>query len=296
MSRVTRYPYSQAPSASLLLDPFAGVLTAVFDVRKRLTAYSGPCVELRRDSDDAVQDIGFTSGNTLDTAAAASFLGGANGFIRTYYNQTELGDAVQTTNAEQPAYLANWLNGLPGFDWDGTDDNMIADALASPLSGSGKSLSVFTVMESDIDNTESTFISWGNAATSARVRWEKTAAVDNAIRGSMRNDAAVDGATNIGITDLALDPHLVEYRKQSDGTVDGWVEGSEDGINGSNWSADPVTLDRFTIGARREAAIPLTAFMNGKLGGIFVFDTSQSDGDHTTIRTGLAADYGITIP
>ena len=61
-----------------------------FSVR-RLTlpsAYSGPCMRLRRSSDNAEQDIGFNSSGWLDETAALAFVGSGDGFMVAWYNQT----------------------------------------------------------------------------------------------------------------------------------------------------------------------------------------------------------------
>jgi hypothetical protein len=85
---------------SLLLDLYPA--TAAYSVRKLRTAYTGACMRVRRSSDNAEQDIGF-SGNDLDTAALLSFVGAGNGFVTTWYDQSGNTDNfTQLTAANQP--------------------------------------------------------------------------------------------------------------------------------------------------------------------------------------------------
>jgi hypothetical protein len=57
---------------------------------------------VRRSSDNAEQDIGF-SGGTLDTNALTSFVGSNDGYVVTWYDQSGNNrDATQSTQADQP--------------------------------------------------------------------------------------------------------------------------------------------------------------------------------------------------
>jgi hypothetical protein len=84
--------------------PLDGIsnLGPVYSYRKLLTAYSGNCVRIRRSSDNTEQNFGFVS-NVVDTAGIASFIGGGNGFVVTWYDQNgNVVDVSQSTAANQP--------------------------------------------------------------------------------------------------------------------------------------------------------------------------------------------------
>ena len=67
---------------------------AAYSLRKLNSSYSGPAIEVRRDSDGARLDIGFTSQGDLDTAALVNFVTQAgadntvNGHVVTWYDQS----------------------------------------------------------------------------------------------------------------------------------------------------------------------------------------------------------------
>jgi hypothetical protein len=68
-----------------------------------LGAYAGKALRVRRSSDDAESDIGFTGGGVLDTTALASFVGSGSAFVVTWYDQSGGGnDFTQATHANQP--------------------------------------------------------------------------------------------------------------------------------------------------------------------------------------------------
>ena len=110
-----------------LLDVYGADSWAAFSVRKLRTAYTGSCLRVRRSSDNAEQDIGFTGDGLLDVSTMETFVGANDGFITTWYDHTENGrDAVQTITTEQPQIVSNGttytdLNGLPRIYKPGVD-------------------------------------------------------------------------------------------------------------------------------------------------------------------------------
>ena len=96
--------YSVANSSSgvaALLDQLTGI-TGAFSLRRILTGYSGNAIKVRRSSDNATQDIGFTVAGDLDTVALLTFCGAGDGFIDTWYDQSGNGlHLTQSTAAAQ---------------------------------------------------------------------------------------------------------------------------------------------------------------------------------------------------
>lgn len=91
-----------AASPDLLLDTYTGA-TAAYSVRKLSKDHTGSCMRVRRSSDEATQDIGFDSNGDLDTAAIASFVGDAYGYVTAWYDQSGNGNnATQSTASNQP--------------------------------------------------------------------------------------------------------------------------------------------------------------------------------------------------
>lgn len=73
-------------------DAFASQWLGLYSVARRLRgAYTGPALRVRRSSDNAEQDIGFTSAGALDTAALTGFVGSADGFVRRVHDQSGRG-------------------------------------------------------------------------------------------------------------------------------------------------------------------------------------------------------------
>jgi hypothetical protein len=91
-----------------------------YSLRKLSTAYSGKALQVRRSSDNALLDIGFTAGFDLDTTALKNFVGSGSGFVAKWYDQSGFAiNAVQATTASQPRIVNSGvidrLNGRPAI-------------------------------------------------------------------------------------------------------------------------------------------------------------------------------------
>lgn len=92
-----------------------------FSTRRLYTAYTGPCMRVRRSSDSVEADIGFTPAGRLDTVALLAHVGANSGFVRTWYDQSGAGrNANQVTTTLQPrivnAGTVDFLSGTePGI-------------------------------------------------------------------------------------------------------------------------------------------------------------------------------------
>jgi len=87
--------------------------TMAVGMRKLIASYAGPAIRLRRASDNAEQDFGF-SGTDLDLNAINTFLGSSAAFATILYDQSGGGNHFsQTTQSTQPLFSANGFNGKP---------------------------------------------------------------------------------------------------------------------------------------------------------------------------------------
>jgi len=84
------------------------------------SSYTGACVNVRRSSDNATQDIGF-KGRDFDVDAFNTFVGGGSGYVVTWYDQVGAIHPTQATAANQPQIVLNQKNGQPTLFFDGTD-------------------------------------------------------------------------------------------------------------------------------------------------------------------------------
>lgn len=119
---------TSSPAALLLFDVYNNGRLG-YSLRKLKTSYVGNCIEVRRSSDNATQNIGF-SGNVLDSASLLAFVGGSNGFVKTWYDQSgNAENAVQATNANQPIIVSGGTiitsNSLPSLRLVGSNTSYL---------------------------------------------------------------------------------------------------------------------------------------------------------------------------
>lgn len=70
-----------------ILDVFPGA-QAAYGLRRLSSTYNGPCITVRRSSDNATKNIGFSRFLLLDINDLLSFVGDGNGFVTTWFDQS----------------------------------------------------------------------------------------------------------------------------------------------------------------------------------------------------------------
>lgn len=126
--------YSQIVTKYLdILYPTSGtsaMSSRIYSLRKCLSSYNGSSIRVRRSSDNAEQDIGFTTSGDLNTTALTSFVTSGSGYIVTFYDQTGTANLGQSATSQQPmivsagAVLTDPANGKPFIRFNGTSTNL----------------------------------------------------------------------------------------------------------------------------------------------------------------------------
>ena len=93
---------SNAVTPNYMLSKMTAGAAGAYSLRK-IGSTATNAIEVRRSSDNTLQNIGFDAYGNLDTAALLTFVGSGDGFVRTWYDQSgNAKDATQTTNGSQP--------------------------------------------------------------------------------------------------------------------------------------------------------------------------------------------------
>lgn len=279
---ITGYSNTISVTTLALLDAYPGA-AAAYSVRKLRAAYTGSAIRVRRSSDNAEQDIGFSGGN-LDTTALTSFCSGTNGFVTTWYDQSENGiNATQTTATNQPiivtAGVINYVNGKPAVYFN--------NALTTSMAFSQLTLSTFTILwvSKKVANTVSqSIILSGNSGNSY-----SGDDVDNSgspmmvVSASQYVIANTLSNTSSQLT-ARLTQHLSYLNRRNSTQAVGQFNNSNNSYNNSSSSANFITNGIANYGSNYNWV--------GDIQELIIYSSDKSS-DRTGISTDINTYYGI---
>jgi Alpha-L-arabinofuranosidase B, catalytic len=123
---------SNSTPATPFLDVYPGSAGA-YSVRRLSSSYQGAALRIRRSTPDTTEmDIGFNALGNLDIDALMAFVGGGNGMVSIWYDQSGNGaHYIQTTGSNQPQMVTagsiNLVNNRPSILFDGVNDSLIGN-------------------------------------------------------------------------------------------------------------------------------------------------------------------------
>jgi hypothetical protein len=279
-------PSFGSAASSSILDRLAA-----YSLRKPRNAYTGNAIRVRRSSDNAEADIGFTTIGDLDTAALLTFVGSGSGFVTTWYDQSGNNrNATQTTAANQPRIVNSGVleavNGKPAISFDGLTQFLNLPTSGAPTQNSSL-IGVFQTTNSVfgaagfINISNGTYnpeirlgVGTGGSTTTYRAYWNvHYATTDNpAVNFQNRSVFNVSFAASGGVTTNTVR-----------------VNGSEalSASRGGTWTgASEFTIGRYIIPDAMRAGI---------VQELISFPSVLSTADRQTLERNMGDYYGITV-
>jgi len=128
---------------------------------RQYSGYGGPCVKVRRDSDNATSNIYFSSG-IINETTLLNFVGAGDGFIECWYDQSGFGNHLnQSAAIYQPKIVNGGAmilgdNGLHTVDFGPAGNGMNLETPIGFLNGITE-LSLFGVWDITTSNNEGVF-------------------------------------------------------------------------------------------------------------------------------------------
>lgn len=266
---------------------FVGVIDQVgisaqvaFGTRKLRAAYAGSALRVRRSSDNAELDIGFTASGDLNTTALLAHTGAGQGYVVTWYDQSGNGrDVTQAT------------------------------ALAQPLIVSAGSLQTIGTRGAAVFDGVSTFLA--RASFTQEFGSVNAVAKANALAGAttiVRQEATVSGATwflryNGTIYQHAKSP-TVPTGAGTPGTTNPHVISAicSNGTNSQLWEdgtsvyTGTAMATGTTNGIMRIGASPAGGeLLSGLVGELVVFDVNLTTTQRQTLERNQGTYFGITV-
>ena len=181
-----------------VLDDVPGALGA-YGLRRLADAYAGSAVEVRRASDGATTDIGFTPSGDLNTAALETFAGGTDLYVTAWYDQT--GGGAHLTQSDlnlQPLIvsagtLLTDTEGLPRMQFI---SDSLSGTTATPISN--QNLTAFFVQEADYTDKDKVILALGAPTATHkwlqyRLRdWDAVVSIGNGVAEAVLTNEAAD--------------------------------------------------------------------------------------------------------
>ena len=264
---------------------------ASYSVRK-LDGWGGSALRVRRSNDNAEQDIGFV-GVDLDTATLKTFVGANSAFVTTWFDQSGSGeDAIQSTAANQPrivnAGVVDRLNGKVCLVFDGVNDNLIADNLATKVTGEDKPFTAIAVASKANTNITAALLGFGRSTTSVPTLIPiGFVNANNDFRVQIRDDS--NGNTVIDGGFYAANTQYLIFSSTTGLSAELFSNNASQ--LSSAYNRGTLTLNQFCIGAVRRASTP-DAPLNGRIQEVVFFNSDKSS-DRATIQTDINTYYGI---
>jgi hypothetical protein len=265
--------------------PFSGVLDALgvspaaaFSMRRLSSAHTGPLMRVRRSSDNAEADIGFTLPGAMDEAALLTHCGAGNGFVVTWYDQSGNNRHFsQAVAAAQPRIVTDGVvNEAPAYD--GLDDTLVA---ASADWGNSAAFTCFAVARRTTTLAGSRSI-WGNRdSVGGRLFRYANFAGYLAQGGSSPGVLAIVNGQQYVFSTISDPGNTVNYRIDNDRQS-----------TASGTSYVPSSGVPFRVGS---AGVIGPEFFLGTVSELLVFDEAVSNENRVALDRNLGAAFGIAV-
>ncbi len=162
-------PYRFGASALPLLDTYSGAVAAYSTARK-LKATATNCMRVRRSSDNAQTDIGF-SGYALDLSALLTHAGSASEAVVTLYDQVGTANLGNSTSGNQPLIVSSGSLLTVGTEGkacavldstDYLDSSASQSSFGTAVSLTGNAAWSAFIVHKKTTNTAGSLFGWGN--------------------------------------------------------------------------------------------------------------------------------------
>lgn len=243
--------------------------SAAFSLRRLRSGYIGPLVRVRRSSDDAELDIGYTSGGMIDLTALLTHCGAGSGFVSRWYDQSSNTpfDLIQNTASKQPRIVDAGVYESGGMYLNGSSSEMVNTS--GVMTGSFTDQFSVLILEQCLVTEAGYLISWA-------ISGQGSAIYPNSSRYDIRNHiAGGDSIPRTGIENIAVFFYDNQNTQMALNGVDGGATGAV-----YNFTASSANL---VLGNRQGGSAAATYYA-GNVKEVILYNV-----DHRATRVGMQA-------
>ena len=258
-----------------LLDLVPGA-AAAYSLRSLSRSYADPVVTVRRSSDDAEED--FTAAEVADGTLAA-FCGAGDGFVYRWWDQSgSARHAVAAADTNEPKIVDSGVivteEGKPAIEFNGSDNFLSADTLATVFTGEDKPVSVFFVLKIAIAEGRDVFGFYSSTSSTPIFRPFSMGSGGSANRFQVFNrDAASVSVNHIFGT---IGTQLQHIASISNGTSQSLYQNAVAAASSLNIDVGDITVDLCTIGATSQSGTE-ARFFSGTISELIVYADAKTD-------------------
>lgn len=285
---------------SFTLGPMLSALSTssavAYSLRRLSCAYAGFAIQVRRSSDNATSNIGFTALGDLDTIALKTFVGANSGFVSIWYDQSGNGINVSPPSISRQPRIMNVgvidrKNGVPTLSFDGVDDYFITNSFSN-TGYTGFTASVLAAWTT-VGNSQSTiqaFIDNNHNCTQGFIIQDRPDLVNRPLTGGLPNPSFCnDGVIDVITTGTGALRGITLVNN----LTNQWLYRDGNNVGTQSYNGAFVISNTFLIGAWNQGP---SRFVSGQISEVIIFKNALSNTDRRYMEWVQSDYYRITGP
>lgn len=199
--------------------------------------------------------------------------------------------ATQGTGADQPLFIASdsAFNNEPVVEFDRVSEHLLADGVSGVQNGNDLAYTVIMVLAAATSAVNGqAFVNWGGSSDTLNYSYIYKAFTN--VMGLARADD-LGGIFQAGTVDVGSPTPQVLSIINAGTTISSWHDGVLD-VNAAAYDrTNAMTIDKFTIGARRQATT--FGYVEMRLAELRVYNAVLSDANRISVQNYMLSRYGL---
>lgn len=268
-----------------------------YSLRKLRCAYSGFAIQVRRSSDNATQNIGFTVNGDLDTASLKTFVGvGNSGFVSIWYDQSGNPFPVNVAPpaaANQPriinAGVVERRNGVPTLFFDGINDYFTTNSFSTTgyTGFTANVVASWTTVGGGIGNIQALIDNNHNCSRGFIIQ-DRPDFVNRPVTMGVPNASSCNTVNDVVTTGNGV-LKILSYTNNTS-NESGYINGSLYATQA--YAGAYVIQTNFFIGAWNGGS----RFLSGRMSEVILFKSALSNTDRQYLEWGQSQYYSVSGP
>lgn len=195
----------------------------------------------------------------------------------------------QGTASYQPTYSTAQLNGRNVVTFDGNNDHILNDSLASVASGNDVPITMFVVFKQLSSGTNEYGVVFGSSSSIQPLFCMMTNS--NQLAAQQRTDAGTLTAAYSSVSSTSA--YRVQSIVLSSSNLTVYNNGTS--VATSSFTPAQTSFDTFTIGAwRRSGSMNGVAFLHCDIAEVIIYNSALSTSDRNSVEDYLSSKWGIS--